>query len=143
MKLCLLTFAGGLAFWAVTLASFVLPVVPEFRRAFSIGGDDAVLVGSLLGGLLIAGVVSFALLRFPSAIPAHDPIAKSLLLGCVALGLATLVLWAASRGIEAHATRAFLIGALLNVPRFLALGAVVGWLHKRLYGTPAHTSTGK
>src|SRR4030067_1087606 len=34
-----------------------------------------------------------------------------------------------------EALHVFLIGATLNVPRFLFLGIVIGYLYKRLYGS--------
>jgi hypothetical protein len=136
---CLLTLAGGLAFWVVTIACSLLPVVPEFRRAFSISSGDIVLGGSLVGGLVIGCGISMALLRFSSRIPGRGTLSKSLVLSCAALGLATIVLWATSQSIDTDATRAFFIGALLNVPRFPAVGAVIGalhrWLHKPATGT--------
>jgi hypothetical protein len=40
---------------------------------------------------------------------------------------------AASR--TSDALHVFLIGEVLNVPRFLFLGIVIGYLYKRLYGS--------
>jgi hypothetical protein len=144
-ELCLLTVAGSLAFWGVTIACFLLPVVPEFRQAFSIASGDVVLLGSLIGGMVIGCLISAALLRFSSRIPGRNPLQKSVALSCAAFGLAAIGLWATSRGIEVNAGRAFLIGSLLNAPRFLALGAVIGalrtWLRRSSTATTQHESS--
>jgi hypothetical protein len=46
----------------------------------------------------------------------------------ILLGFATSLL-------EGDGLYVFLIGATLNVPRFLFLGIVIGYLYKRLYGS--------
>ena len=133
-QLCMLTLGGGLAFWAATFAFSLLPIAAEFRNAFSISYGEGVLVGPLLGGMAIAFVVSWFLLRFLHKVPARDPLLKSLLVSCVALAAAIVMLRVAAIGIDRDPTRAFFIGATLNVPRFFALGIAIGYLSKRLRG---------
>jgi hypothetical protein len=132
-KLYKLTVGGGVAFWAITIAFSLLPVAAEFRAALSISYIQVVLVESLLGGMIIACCVSYFLLRFFDKIPTKNPILKSVILSFVALFIVLiLVQVAASR--TSDALNVFLIGAVLNVPRFLFLGIVIGYLYKRLYG---------
>jgi H+/Cl- antiporter ClcA len=93
-----------------------------------------ILVESVLGGLIIACCVSYFLLRFLDKIPTKNPILKSVILGFVALGIVSILVGvAASR--TSDALHVFLIGEVLNVPRFLFLGIVIGYLYKRLYGS--------
>ena len=134
-QLCILTLGGGLAFWAATVAFSLLPIAAEFRDSFSISYGEGVVVGPLLGGMAIAFVISWFLLRFFSKVPARDPLLMSLILSCVALGAAIVMLRVAAIGIDGDSMRAFFIGATLNVPRFFALGTAIGCLHKKLRGS--------
>jgi hypothetical protein len=70
-------------------------------------------------------------------IPTKDPILKSEILSFVALVIAIIVIQGAVSFLEpsGNALRYFLIGAMLNVPRFLILGIVIGYLYKRLDST--------
>jgi hypothetical protein len=132
-KLFKLTIGGGVEFWAITIAFSLLPIAAEFRAALSISYIQVVLVESVLGGMIIACCVSYLLLRFFDKIPTKNPILKSVILSFVALGIVFILLGvAASR--TSDALHVFLIGAVLNVPRFLFLGIVIGYLYKRLYG---------
>ena len=132
-KLFKLTIGGGVAFWATTIAFSLLPIAAEFRAALSISYVQVVLVESLLGGMIISCFVSYFLLRFFDKIPTKNPILKSVILSFVALVIVLILLGvAASR--TSDALHIFLIGATLNVPRFLFLGIVIGYLYKRLYG---------
>jgi len=125
---------GGVAFWAITIAFSLLPIAAEFRAALSISYIQVVLVESLLGGMIFGCCVSYSLLRFFDKIPTKNPILKSEILSFVALGIVFILLGvAASR--TSDALHVFLIGAMLNVPRFLILGQVIGYLCKRLYGS--------
>jgi hypothetical protein len=131
-KLLQLTVAGGVAFWATTIAFSLLPIAGDFRAEVSISYVQVVLVQSLIFGLIIESIVSYVLLRFFEKIPPKNPILKSEILSLVALIIALIVLGvAASR--TSDALQVFLIGATLNVPRFLIPGIVVGYLYKRLY----------
>jgi len=132
-KLYKLTIGGGVEFWAITIAFSLLPIAAEFRAAFSISYIQVVLVESLLGGMIIACCVSYFLLRFFDRIPTKNPILKSVILSFVALGIVLILLGvAASRVGPSDALHVFLIGAMLNVPRFLFLGIVIGYLYNRI-----------
>ena len=133
-RLYKLTIGGGVVFWAITIAFSLLPIAAEFRAALSISYIQVVLVESLLGGMIIGCCVSYSLLRFFDKIPTKNPILKSEILSFVALGIVSILLGvAASR--TSDALHVFRIGAMLNVPRFLILGLVIGYLYKRLYGS--------
>jgi hypothetical protein len=121
--------AGGVAFWATNFATSLIPIAAEYRAELSISYALMILVESLLGGLLIGFCVSYALLRLYNRIPTETTISKS-----VTLSLVSLVI------IQAFATLLdlgyppfyILLGAALNIPRFLALGLVVGILYDRV-----------
>ena len=131
-KLFKLTIGGGAAFWAITFAFSLLPIAAEFRAALSISYIQMILVESLIGGLIIGFFVSYFLLRFFDKIPTKNPILKSVILSFVALVIVLiLVQVAASR--TSDALHVFLIGAMLNVPRFLFLGIVIDYLYEGLY----------
>ncbi len=127
-----LTLAGGLAFWAANFATSLLPVAAEYRAARSIAYLPMVLVESLVAGLVVGLLVSFCLLRLDDRLPTGSPMLKATLLSFVALGVLTIVTWAAgSLGGPSDGSDYFLMGTLLNIPRFLALGIAVGYVHKR------------
>jgi hypothetical protein len=132
-KLFKLTIGGGVVFWAITILFSLLPIAAEFRAALSISYVQVVLQESLLGGMIIGCCVSYSLLRFFDKIPTKNPILKSVILSFVALGIVFILVGvAASR--TSDALHVFLIGAMLNVPRFLFVGVAIGYLYKRLYG---------
>ena len=135
-KLYKLTVAGGVAFWAADFAISLSPIAAEYRAAFSISYLPMALVEALLGGLIIGCCVSYFLLRFFDKIPTKNPILKSVILSFVALVIAT-ILMDVPRSFHgpSDALYYFLIGIMLNVPRFLFLGIVIGYLYKRLYGS--------
>jgi hypothetical protein len=129
-----LALGGGVAFWATNFATSLLPIAAEYRAALSISYLPMVLVESLLGGLIIGLFVSFFLLRLYERLPTESPMLKAEILSVVALVLATIMTWGAASLLEpSDAWRYFLIGTMLNVPRFLILGIAVGYLYKRLY----------
>jgi len=128
-----LALAGGVAFWATSFATSLLPIAAEYRAALSISCLPMVLVESSVGGLVIGLFVSFFLLRLCEALPTESPGLKAEMLGVVALVVLTIVTWCAEALLSRRdASRYFLIGTVLNVPRFLALGIAVGYLYKRL-----------
>src|SRR4030043_366087 len=134
-KLCKLTLSGGAAFWIIDFVISVSPIAAEYRAAFSISYLPMALVEALVGGMIISCCVSYFLLRFFDKIPTKNPILKSVILSFVALGIVLILLGvAASRVGPSDALHVFLVGAVLNVPRFLFLGIVIGYLYKRLYG---------
>ncbi|MCX6662562.1 MAG: hypothetical protein NTY91_08460, partial [Euryarchaeota archaeon] len=102
-----------------------------FRAALSISYVQMILVESLVGGMIISCGLSYIFLRFFEKIPTKNPILKSAILGFVALGIVSILVGvAASR--TSDALHVFLIGEVLNVPRFLFLGIVIGYLYERL-----------
>ena len=132
-KLTTLTLAGGAAFWVTNFAISRTPIAAEYRAALSISYLP-MLVESLIGGLIIGFCVSYFLLRYFDKIPARDPILKSVILSFSALILVTLLLGApATAFTPSDPLRYFLIGALFNVLRILALGIVIGYGYKKLY----------
>jgi hypothetical protein len=132
-RLYKLTIGGGVAFWATTIAFSLLPIAAEFRAAFSISYIQVVLVESLLGGMIIGCCVSYFLLRFFDKIPTKSPILKSLILSFVALVIALIMVGGAASLLgTSDALHVFLIGAMLNVPRFLSLGVIIGYLYNRI-----------
>src|SRR5512136_863749 len=134
-KLYKLTIGGGVAFWVANFAISRTPIAAEYRAALSISYYP-MLLESLLGGLIIGFCVSYFLLRFFDKIPTKNPILKSVILSFIVLIIVTILLGVpASFLTQSDALRYFLIGALFNVLRILALGIVVGYLYKRLYGS--------
>ena len=134
-KLFKLTIGGGVVFWAITFAFSLLPIAAEFRAALSISYVQMILVESVLGGMIISCGLSFFLLRFFDKIPTKNPILKSVILSFIALVIAIILTEVPASFRTSDALHYFLIGAMLNVPRFLILGIVIGYLYKRLYGS--------
>ena len=130
-RLLLLAAAGGAAFWIIDFVISVSPIAAKYRAAFSISYLPMALVEALVGGLVIGGFVSYFLLRFFEKIPTQNPILKALILSFVAMlmieVLSTLVN-------PSNASVYLLIDTGMNVPRFLALGIVVGHLYEKLNG---------
>ena len=131
-KLLKLTIGGDLVFWATTIAFSLLPIAGEFRAEVSISYIQVVLVQSLIFGLIIECLVSYFLLRFFDKIPTKNPILKALILSFVALVIIEVL---STFGNLSNAYVYLLIDTGMNVPRVLALGIVVGYLYKRLYGS--------
>jgi len=131
-KLIRLTVAGGVAFWIVDFAMSLSPISAEYMAAFSISYLPMALVEALVGGLIIAGFVSYFLLRFYNKIPTKNPILKSALLGFAAIVVIEVL---STFGNPSNAYVYLLIDTVMNISRILALGIVVGYLYKRLYGS--------
>jgi len=76
------------------------------------------------------------LLRFFDKIPTKNPILKSVILSFIVLIIVTILIEGPASFLTntSDALRYFLIGAMFNVLRILALGMVIGYLYKRLYG---------
>jgi NhaP-type Na+/H+ or K+/H+ antiporter len=128
-----LALAGGVAFWATNFATSLVPIAAEYRAALSISYLPMVFVESLLGGLVIGCFVSYFLVRLFDRIPTETPILKAEILSVVALVIGIIVTGIGASRLEPNdALRYFLLGALLNVPRFLILGLVIGYLYTRL-----------
>jgi hypothetical protein len=136
-KMLVLAIVGGLAFWVTNFAISLTPIAAEYRAGLSISYFP-MLFEALVGGLIIGFGVSFFLLRFFDKIPTKNPILKSLILSSIALIIVTILLEVPAKFLTAtsDALHYFLIGALFNVLRILALGIVIGYLYKRLNGRP-------
>ena len=130
-KLFKLTIGGGLAFWAVTYPFSLLPIAAVFRAALSISYVQMILVESLIGGMIISCCLSYILLRFFGKIPTKNPILKSVILSFVALVIVLILLEVAASRTD-DTLNIFLIGAVLNTPRFLFVGIVIGYLYNRI-----------
>ena len=122
---------GGLTFWAISIATSLLPLAADYRVAR--WSAQTVWVGSLPAGMLIGFLVSFFLLRFFGKIPSKNPILKSLTLSLIALMSGTILLEAPASFRTSDALYYLLIGVIFNVPRFLFVGIVIGYLYKKLY----------
>ena len=131
-KLYKLAGSGGAAFWIIDFVISVSPIAAEYRAAFSISYLPMALVEALLGGLIIGCCVSYFLLRFFDKIPTKNPILKSVILSFVAMVIIEVLSTLVNPN---NASVYLLIDTGMNVPRFLALGIVVGYLYKRLYGS--------
>ncbi len=83
--------------------------------------------------MIIGFLVSFVLVRFFDKIPTKNPILKSLILSIIALVIGAILLEAPSSFGTSDALYYFLFGTILNVPRFLFVGIVIGYLYKKLY----------
>jgi glycopeptide antibiotics resistance protein len=93
------------------------------------------LLEALPGGLMIGFCVSYFLLRFFDKIPTQDPISKSVILTFIVLAIVTILIGGPSSFLATgDVLRYFIIGAIFNVLRFLALGIGIGYLYKRLNG---------
>ena len=130
-KLYKLTGAGGAAFWITDFVISVSPIAAEYRAAFSISYLPMALIEALVGGLIIGCCVSYLLLRFFDKIPTKTPIPKALILSFVALVLIEVLSTLIN---PSNASVILLIDTGMNVPRFLALGMVIGHLYDKLNG---------
>ena len=94
------------------------------------------LLQALLGGLILGFCVGYFLLRFFDKVPAKTPILKSATLSFIALVIVTMLIEVPAKFLTttSDAWRYFLIGAVFNGLRILALGAVIGYLCGRLNG---------
>ena len=130
-KIVVLAAVGGLAFWAVSIVTSLVPFTADYRAAR--WSAETVWVGSLPAGLLIGFFVSFFLFRFFDKIPTKNSILKSIILSIIALIIGTILLEAPASFGTSDALYYTFFGTILNVPRFLFVGLVVGYLYKRLY----------
>jgi hypothetical protein len=132
-KLFKLTIAGGLVFWAATIATSLLPIAAEYRAAYSDWSIQTVWVTSFFMGMIIGYCVSYFLLRYFDEIPSKNPILKSGILSLIALIIAIILIDVPQSffGIRnsSDALYYFLIGVIFNAARFLFLGIVIGYLY--------------
>ena len=135
-KVFKLTIAGGLVFWATTIATSLLPIAAEYRAAYSNWSMQTVWVTSLLMGMIIGYGVSYFLLRYFDTIPSKNPLLKSIILSFIALIIAVIVIDVPQSFFGMRnsfdALYYFFIGVMFNAARFLLLGIVIGYLYKRL-----------
>ena len=128
-----LAVAGGLAFWVATIAISLLPIAAEYRSAFSKANIQMVWAASLPAGLIIGCCVSYSLLRFFEKIPTKNPILKSVIISLIALVIMTILNLVPHSFLgQRDVLHYFLIGIMLDAPRFLFLGIVIGYLYRRL-----------
>jgi hypothetical protein len=130
-KLLILTATGGAAFWVSDFIISVSPIAAEYKAAFSISSLPVALVEALVGGLIIAFCVSYFLLRFFDQIPAKYPILKALILSFAALVMIELLSTLIN---PSNASVYLLIDIVMNTPRFLALGIVIGHRYDKREG---------
>ena len=130
-KLYKLTVAGCATFWIVDFAISLSPIAAEYRAAFSISSLPLALVEALVGGLIISCCVSYFLLRFFDKIPTENLILKSMILSFVAMVIIEVLSTLVNPG---NASVYLLIDTGMNMPRFLALGIVIGHLYDKLKG---------
>ena len=128
-----LAIAGGLGFWIANFGISRTPIAAEYRAALSISYLP-MLLECLLGGLVIGFCLSYFLLRFFDKIPTKNPILKSVILSFIALIIVTILIEVPASFLTPSDTlRYFLIGAIFNVLRILALGIGIGYLYRQLY----------
>jgi len=128
-RLLTLAAAGGAAFWITDFVIAVSPIAAAYKAAFSISSLPVALVEALCGGLVTAFCISFFLLRFEKRIPGKTPILKALILS---FGAMVIIEALSALGDPAHAFKYLLVDTGMNIPRFLALGLVIGWLFLKL-----------
>jgi hypothetical protein len=130
----MLALGGGAAFWLVNFAISRTPIAAEYRAALSISYLP-MLLESLLGGLIIGFCVSYCLHRFFDKIPTRNPVLKALILSFAVLIIVTILIEVPTSIFAAtyDNLRYFIIGAIFNVLRILALGLAIGYLYQRLY----------
>jgi len=136
LNLSKLTIGGGVVFWATTIAISLLPIAAEYRTAFSNASIQTVWVASLPAGFIMGCCVSYSLLHFFDRIPIKNPILKSVITSLIALVIATTLSLVPHSFIgQSDVMHYILIGIMLDMPRFLFLGMVIGYLYKKLYET--------
>jgi hypothetical protein len=119
--------AGAAAFWLANLAVSLTGVAADYRSALSIPYVP-MLVEAAVGGLLVAGAVAFLLARFADHVPGRGPLRKATALAVAAGVLFTVVFGVPTllRSDVSDPGHWVLVGAVINVIRFLALGLAVG-----------------
>jgi len=134
-KASTLAVGGALGFWVANFAISLTPIAAEYRAALSISYVP-MLLEALFGGLIIGFCVSYSLLRFFDKLPTKSPILKSVMLSFIALIIVTMLVEVPAKSLTTTSDpfRYFLIAAMFNVLRILALGVVVGYLYDRLNG---------
>jgi hypothetical protein len=127
IQLVELSLAGAALFWVTSLAIALLPFSAQFRAAASYSYSD-VLWGAFPAGFLIALFVSVCLHLYSAKVPSGSPVAMSVLLSLAALCAIEIPATLLHGGDELYYLS---IGTLLSVPRFLVLGASLGYVYLR------------
>jgi hypothetical protein len=127
-KLLMLAATGGAAFWITDFVIAVSPITAQYQAAFSISSLPVALTEASVGGLLIALCVSNFLLCFVDRIPGNNPVYKALILSFSAMAIIEVLSALVN---PAHATIYLLLDTAMNLPRFLALGLVIGCVFER------------
>lgn len=122
-KLLKLAVAGSAAFWVTNFVMAVSPIAEVYKAAFSISSLPVALTEALVGGLVISSCVSFFLLRFLSRLPGKNSILKALILSFSAMAIIEIL---SALGNPSNASVYLLLDSVMNTPRFLALGLVIG-----------------
>lgn len=118
---------GAAAFWLANLAISATAMASDYRHALSIRYVP-MLVEAGVGGLVLAGVLTFVLLRHPSRIPGPSALTKALLLGAGTLVILTIGVETPSKltsGVDDPA-HWLLVATVINLLRILVLAATVG-----------------
>jgi hypothetical protein len=122
-----LTLWGGAAFWLVNLAISLTPVAARYRADERIAYVP-MLAAAAVGGLAIAAVVAVVLRRVHGRLWGAGPVLASLLLGGVALVVATLLVEVPAKLVlpSPDPWRSLLTATIFNVLRILGLALAVG-----------------
>jgi len=123
-KLLKLAVAGSAAFWVTNFVMAFSPIAEVYKAAFSISSLPVALTEALVGGLVISSCVSFFLLRFLSRLPGKNSILKALILSFSAMAIIEIL---SALGNPSNASVYLLLDSVMNTPRFLALGLVIGY----------------
>jgi len=123
-KLLKLAVAGSAAFWVTNFVMAFSPIAEVYKAAFSISSLPVALTEALVGGLVISSCVSFFLLCFFDRIPGKNSILKALILSLSAMAIIEIL---SALGNPSNASVYLLLDSVMNTPRFLALGLVIGY----------------
>jgi uncharacterized membrane-anchored protein len=127
-KVLVVAIAGGAAFWITDFVIALSPIGAQYQAAFSISSLSAALVAALAGGMVIAFCISYFLHRFYDRIPGKNPIHKALILSFSTMVMIEVL---SALGDSAHASVYLQLDTVMNAPRFLALGLVIGYLFEK------------
>lgn len=119
--------AGAVAFWSANLVISLTPIAADYRSAISVAYVP-MLVEAAIGGLLIASVVAWVLVRYPQRVPGTGPLSRALWLSTAALVLVTVFVEVPSKlasGVP-DPGHWLLVATVFNVIRVLALGVAIG-----------------
>ena len=128
-QLLALAASGSAAFWITDFLMAVSPIAAAYKAAFSFSSLPVALVEALVGGMVIASGVSFFILRFFNRLPGKNSFIKALILS---FGAMVMIEVLSAIGDPAQTSKYLLIDTGMNIPRFLALGLVIGCLFLKL-----------